>query len=300
MFINNFFSPAIIKPRPGFLDFALDQSRLLWHGDHLKRSISKAKRFGGFDSYAPKKFDTFGVDHIHNFFDYLETELSLSNATINRNAAMVTKVFTQAKDAKHCVEVPKFTWRVEEKNPRPLYYTEDQLSEMEAYFDGHPTVPWMKQLIIIGAETGMRLGEILTLTPQSIALSKDGSWWAELKHTKNGEERPVPLNDRVRKALKDLNDTPLRHHRGNEHLFYREWGKMRRDLLQGDSRYVFHTLRHTAATVMANDFAANTAIIGMLLGHKSEKTTQKYIHAKPQSMTALVAKFGLKSITKEN
>lgn len=280
---------------PTFSEFVDTQATLLWSGDHLKRSCQKANIFSGFDEYGSRQLKSFRPDCIHAFFDYLAANGRNGN-TINHYGAMLTKVFRQAVRATYIGSTPQFTWREVKGNQRPLYYTETQLAAMENHFYEYHPAWWMRHLIIIGAETGMRLGEILTLTPATIISEDDGSNWAHLLHTKNGDERFVPLNTRVKRALAALDNEPMRHHRGNEHLFYRCWADMRTKVLNGDRRYVFHTLRHTAATVMANDFGANTAIIGMLLGHKSEKTTAKYIKSKPEALQALVARFGQKPL----
>ena len=93
------------------------------------------------------------------------------------------------------------------------------------------------------------------------------------------------------KAIEAL-DYDCGHH-FDEKKFYSTWTRMRRAVLKGNKNYVFHTLRHTAATVMANDLHANTTVIGLLLGHRSEKTTNKYIKAKPKALQALAAQMAL-------
>ena len=288
--IKSFFTST-----PTFAEFVDTQATLLWHGDHLKRSVQKAKIFSGFDEYGSRQLKNFRPACIHAFFDFLEANGRNGN-TINHYGAMLTKVFKHSADEGNIVKSPKFTWRKVKGNQRPLYYTNTQLAAMENHFDEYHPAWWLRHFIIIGAETGMRLGEILTLTPSTVISETDGSTWAHLLHTKNGDERFVPLNTRVKRSLAALDNEPMRYHRGNEHLFYRYWAEMRTKVLQGDRRYVFHTLRHTAATVMANDFHANTAVIGILLGHKSEKTTAKYIKHKPEALQALVARFGQKPL----
>ena len=181
---------------------------------------------------------------------------------------------------------PQFTWKTLENTQRPLYFTKAQLERVEAWFRDS-NEPWVEHFVVIGHQTGMRLGEICQVAPHSITEDDNGDTWIHLEKTKNGEERFVPVNARAYSALEALGFDC----RGFfEHTrFYRAWGAMRKDILGNDSRYVFHTLRHTAATVMANDLKANTAVIGMLLGHKSEKTTRKYIKAKPSALQALAA-----------
>ena len=122
---------------------------------------------------------------------------------------------------------------------------------------------------MIGHQTGMRLGEILSVNLHSIEKDDKGNDWIYLPETKNGDDRAVPVNAKTYAALAALDFLPARHF---EHTrFYRAWGRMRADVLHNDPRYVFHTLRHTAATKMANDLKANSAVIGLMLGHRSRR-----------------------------
>jgi len=270
-----------------FLTFVYDEQHRLWGTteDHRVKSVRKAEKFANFQDYGGRPLDDFKPRNIHDFFDYLESE-GFKNSTINRYAAMLIRVFDHAKDEEHISHVPKFTWKEEDANARPLYYTERQLEKMEEYHRN--TADWaIEHLIVIGHQTGMRLGEILSVNLHSIEKDDKGNDWIYLPKTKNGKDRAVPVNEITYKALAALDFLPARHF---EHTrFYRAWGRMRRDLLHNDPRYCFHTLRHTAATKMANDLKVNSTVIGMMLGHKSEKTTAKYIKAKPSALIEIAA-----------
>jgi integrase len=271
---------------PTFLQFTLDQSHLIWRGDHLRKSEAKAHKFDAFADFSTRPISDFKPRDIHAFFDHLNKQ-GLSDNTVNHYAAMLTKVFGHAVKEEVITHAPKFTWRQIEQVPRPLYFTQDQLEAIEAYFRESTDDKWLEHFVIIGHQTGMRLGEICQITPDKIVTDDDGHTWIYLAKTKNGHDRWVPVNKRTRAALRALDDNCTGYF---EHTkFYRAWGRMRRDVLKGDTRYVFHTLRHTAATVMANDLKANTAVIGILLGHRSEKTTRKYIKAKPSALQQLAA-----------
>ena len=50
---------------------------------------------------------------------------------------------------------------------------------------------------------------------------------------------------------------------------------------------VFHTCRQMAATLLTNDAIVNTKLTGDLLGHASERTTNRYIHAKKSLIEAV-------------
>lgn len=268
-----------------FAAFMSQEADRLWRGDHKRRSIAKGEKFAAFADHSTRHIGDFKPSDIHAFFDSL-TAQGLSDNTVNHYAAMLTKVFKQAVKEEVITHAPQFTWKTVENTQRPLYFTKAQLERVEAWFRGS-NEPWVEHFVVIGHQTGMRLGEICQVAPHSITEDDNGDTWIHLEKTKNGEERFVPVNARAYSALEALGFDC----RGFfEHTrFYRAWGAMRKDILGNDSRYVFHTLRHTAATVMANDLKANTAVIGMLLGHKSEKTTRKYIKAKPSALQALAA-----------
>ena len=53
---------------------------------------------------------------------------------------------------------------------------------------------------------------------------------------------------------------------------------------KGDKTAVFHTCRKTAATHLANDAKVKTTLVEDLLGHASERTTNRYINAKKSSL----------------
>ena len=66
--------------------------------------------------------------------------------------------------------------------------------------------------------------------------------------------------------------------------FYRRFKKAKRDVFKGDKAAIFHTSSHMAATRLFNDAMVKTNLIGDLLGHASERTTNRYIHAKKSSL----------------
>ena len=268
-----------------FLEFTVQEQSRLWSGteDHRKRSVVKATKFSSFGENADRPLTDYRPAHIHAFFDRLEAK-GLSANTINHYGAMVSKVLRQAAREGLIGAVPEFTWKAVKGNKRPFYYTPDQLCQIDAYFnDDHPQ-SYMRHFCTIAAQTGMRLGEILKINSQTL-IEVDGKPCVYLETTKNGDERLVPLTGQASEAVKALDDNPARHwtHRS----FYDGLKGMRCRLFNGDNRYCFHTFRHTAATHLA---AADrsTAMIALLMGHKSEATTRKYIKPKPSALRGLV------------
>ena len=92
-------------------------------------------------------------------------------------------------------------------------------------------------------------------------------------------------NDAVLEALAKLDNRPALHFR--EHPFYDAMRAARQAVAPNDTSFVFHSLRHTAASTMANDLQINTILIARLLGHKSLKTTEGYVHVKGAAAAAV-------------
>ena len=251
----------------------------------------KAEKFSNFRDYGTRALNDFKPHDIHDFFDSLTRE-GLSDNSVNHYAAMLDSCIQSRGQRGAYHPRTEVHLKRSKTNSRPLFFTDEQLEKMEAYHRN--TDDWyMEHFIVIGHQTGMRHGEILSLTRDRLEQDDTGATWVHLTDTKNGDERFVPLNDRAHDALAALDYLPARYF---EHTrFYRAWGRMRRDLLRNDERYVFHTLQHTAATKMANDIKANSAVIGLMLGHRSEKTTRKYIKAKPSALQAIAAQMAAHS-----
>ena len=57
-----------------------------------------------------------------------------------------------------------------------------------------------------------------------------------------------------------------------------------------DAEAVFHAMRHTAASKMANELKMNTVVIAKALGHQSITTTEKYIHANDDALLEAITR----------
>ena len=283
-----------------FLELVYSDARHIWDGTeaHRARSITKAERFASFSDYETRDIGDFKPSHIHRFFDSLE-EQGLSNNTINHYGAMLIKVFSWATNEELITHVPKFKYRKVKGNKRPLYFTKSQIDLMSSYFRNSADFRDLEFYLIIGIQTGMRIGEIRSISKDTLILDETGNYSVYLASTKNGDSRTVPINDQALRAIRKLGTDVSKN--WNSKLFYRGWKYMRRACLNGDVRYTFHTTRHTCATTLANSGAYNTDIIGKFLGHRDLNTTRKYIKTAPEtlrSMAELMRGAKSKTITK--
>ena len=106
-----------------------------------------------------------------------------------------------------------------------------------------------------------------------------------LEKTKNGDERWVPLNEKARAALAALGDQPENHYKHRS--FYNGWDAARRHIAPNDETFVFHSLRHTAATWMEMAGVPLTTI-ARVTGHRSRAALERYLHDSDRAARAAV------------
>ncbi len=148
-------------------------------------------------------------------------------------------------------------------------------------------------VVVLALSTGMRRGEILGLTWQTVDLIQGR---ITLYETKNGEIRVVPIAGLALTLLKEHAkvrpiDTPL--------LFP---GKVKREKPQDISApwraalkaaqiedFKFHDLRHSAASYLAMN-GATLAEIAEVLGHKTLQMVKRYSHLSEAHTADVVAR----------
>ncbi|MEG3620152.1 site-specific integrase [Magnetovibrio sp. PR-2] len=145
---------------------------------------------------------------------------------------------------------------------------------------------WLKPIVIIAIETGMRLGEILSIKRAHIDY-KDAV--IHLPDTKNGTSRDVPLSSRALDALentpasidKEGRAFPITTH-SLEHHF-----KKARAAAEIEN-FRFHDLRHEATSRLF-EHGLDIMEVSHITGHKTLDMLRRYTHLKA---TDLAKKLG--------
>lgn len=266
-----------------FSDYIKAESSRIWRDSsakHQRDVLKQIERFSSFADHADRDIADFLPRDIYSFMDAL-IESGLSKASANRYMSAISKVFKHATEMEDISHPPKCRW-YKTKSNRVRYFTDSECKQIEEFFDGHKH-SWMKQVFLIGINTGMRLGEITQIgSSVNIETDADGSKWLFLPQTKNGDQRYVPLNRIAQKAIQELGGCVSDHY--SHRTFYDAWEDCRYAVAKNDKEFVFHVCRHTCATRLANDLGAQTLIIGKMLGHRSEATTAKYVKAKASTL----------------
>lgn len=210
----------------------------------------------------------------------------------------------QIETPKNGKRVPEdLTRRQVEKLLTAIDWDYDQKRALKQVEEGD--ILWLKDVILIAVNTGMRIGEIVNLRWNDIDFDtrfitvrnrEDGF------QTKSGHERSIPLAGEAREVLQRLSaartdelDGPVltgkRGRRLNPEYVSRRFKYYVR-LAKLPENIRFHSLRHTCASWMVQK-GVSLPIVQAVLGHSSVQVTQKYAHLAPDvMMSAMQDVFG--------
>lgn len=200
--------------------------------------------------------------------------------------------------------VPRFNLKGRE---REVYLTAEECRALVA-----AASTTMRPILILALSTGMRRGEIISLTWRAVDLeARTVTIAADL--AKNGSKRVIRMTDDLYKELVKLQAAAkVRAIGGDDAVFTRHNGRLNGTPIsvgvlrhgmevtlaacegipkEKKSRLRFHDLRHTAASLMA---AGGTPIfdIAKVLGHKQITVTMRYAHFTPEAGKSAIEKLG--------
>lgn len=195
----------------------------------------------------------------------------LSGSTVNRYFASLTAALKEARRLGRVKAIPTDVPRQKEGEPRKAFLTPDQEGKIVHYLEvmGNHDVALCIRVL---TSTGLRIGELLKLTPDDISYdNKTDRYYLSLEDRKNGDDHLQPIPGALGRPLAALLDKGLPDYRRIKERFYGARNKL------GLSKdVVLHSLRHTTATRLASRGAAPTDIMEFM-GHRSFATTLKYI-----------------------
>ncbi len=142
--------------------------------------------------------------------------------------------------------------------------------------------PLIGHIVDLAIETGMRLGELLSLTWDTIDLQRR---CASLDMTKNGEARTVPLSTRAIATLSALprrfNDPRVFWCWSRPDAFENAWRRAVKTAGIKDLR--FHDLRHEAVSRLF-ELGLNPMEVAAISGHKTLQALKRYTHLKAEDL----------------
>jgi len=218
-----------------------------------------------------------------------------SDATINRVVSAVSTVLNHLAFDEVIENAPKFRRRKESEG-RVLWYTKDEVDKLSLLstevFERYD----LADIINVAAYTGMRQGELLKIRKKDIDLVSNRIHVGGVPHqmTKAKNWRAIPIHDKI---MDIVVSRCSQSNRSDVRLFGDEWRdkdqllrafKKVNKLLPKDEAYVFHTLRHSYATWLAEAGVPIRSIMA-LCGHKRIETTLRYAKATDAALTDAMA-----------
>jgi integrase len=206
-----------------------------------------------------------------------------SPATVNRETSMLKAMLRRAVKWQYLTlnqiaEVKP----LKEPDGRNRWATSAEIDRLLAACE---YAPLLKAFVLIALNTGMRLGEILSISRKAV------DWhgrFVTLTKTKNGSNRVVFLNDLAYQALRAqpvplADDAPLFPFTANQvsKAFARAAKRA------GLSDFRLHDCRHTFASHQAMSGVQGRSLME-LLGHKDPRMTVRYSHLSSEHLRAAV------------
>lgn len=220
---------------------------------------------------------------------------NLSRKRVNNVLNVLSKLLRYALELEIVGKIPT----IKTLKVAPQKFDFFTVEELERLIDAAKAEPEWQAAIVLAAEAGLRMGEILALEWGDIDLKAGvltvmrSDWRGQIGSPKGGRERKVPLTRRAVAGLK-----AHRHLRGKLVFSWedgRRWtfvtmraGIKRQEKRAGLRITGWHVLRHAFCSHLAMRGAAPRAI-QELAGHASISVTQRYMHLAPSALTEAIA-----------
>ncbi len=212
-----------------------------------------------------------------------EERLPVKGVTLNRYLAAVSAALDwlepRSREKLGITWVsPSIPWQPDDSLEKLETFSDSQQQALVSYFEGRGDSQ-MPVIIEALVSTGARIGELLALKPTDI---EDG--WVHIRQTvahdspKSGYQRTVPVSGDLGTRLSALAASGFPGYRACADRL-----KNAEVALGIPTSLTLHSFRHTTATRL-NNAGVPTAVVKDYLGHRSIKTTLKYITVGAQNL----------------
>jgi integrase len=189
---------------------------------------------------------------------------------------------------RHCLETARRDWKIplrtnpvqEVRVPAPPQARERRLQDTEAtkLFQAiRPTsAAYLRPMIQLALETGMRRGELLALRWSDVELA---TRTVLIRHSKNGHSRRIPLTPGAMNILASLDRHEGTVFNVSANAFRLAWERLKRRA--GIEGLRFHDLRHEAVSRFF-ELGLNVPEVAMISGHRDARMLFRYTHPRPE------------------
>lgn len=211
-------------------------------------------------------------------------------STLSKELQFVRRVFSLSKSQWQFVRQSPFEFfRLPRVNDQRVRFLEP--GQFKKILQECPS--WLKGIVTLAKLTGIRRGNILTLTWSQVDLKNR---LISIDHTKNGERLTLPLTESAYDILASIKEAKVRY-LDCPFVFHRDGKPFTPNQLSmafkrasnqaGIEDFRFHDLRHDFASKLVQE-GNDRAKVQLLLGHKDERMTQRYVHLKVEHLRSAV------------
>jgi integrase len=189
------------------------------------------------------------------------------------------------------------------RNERVRYLSEDEHKRLAEAIE-ESEEKWLKPLVVVAIDTGLRLSNICDLKWSEVNLFKR-MITMDAEVMKNDDYLGVPLTDRAFQVFKEQRRSQcvsghVFHHNGKK-LYDRKVQRAFSDALRKAKieNFHFHDLRHTFASYLRQQ-GVDLHTISKLLGHKDLRMTKRYAHLNVDSLRSAVSKLDITFLSRSD
>lgn len=269
--------------------------RQLTVGDLIRRYIDEVvpgKRSAKNEAAVLKAFLRHHLAHIAlseltsaQFAAYRDERLSMVKAATVRREFVILR---------HCFETAKGEWSIPLRiNPlkavrlppdskaRDRRLQEDDGEELMKAMTT-PSAWYLRPLIVLAIETGMRRGELLSIRWKDVDLTAPT---IRILKTKNGHPRTIPLTPKAVEILSSLERMDERVFPVTPNAVRLAWERLRKRAGLQDLR--LHDLRHEAVSRFF-EYGLTVPEVALISGHRDPRMLARYTHLRPEKVAKAV------------
>ncbi len=198
--------------------------------------------------------------------------------TVNRDLQVLRAMLNKAVRWGYLRENPMKTVKLYPEPPsRVRYLSQDEIRRLLKVSKGY-----LRVLIYLALTTGMRKGELLSLTWKQVDLLNG---YVHLEETKTRRRRSIPLPPETVEILESWKAHRAPRDPGKRVFPVKDFKRSWRTALKraGIEDFRFHDLRHTFASHLVMS-GVDLRTLSELLGHKTLRMVQRYSHIGDEQM----------------
>lgn len=201
--------------------------------------------------------------------------VEVSNQTVKHELGVIRRAMKKGIEWGYITSVPFLTSPSLKGQARTRRLKQEELIALIASFD-----PYLQNVVILLIETAMRRGELAEIRHADINIDQR---LVQLRDTKNGEDRIIPLSTRAFDAIQYL----IAHSKSEKLLNYKkEWLTEKfithcRSL--GIENFRLHDLRHEGVSSLFEK-GLNMIEVSAISGHKDMSMLKRYTHINPATL----------------